>query len=143
MLASANAVNARVAFFCSPRYRTLPNPQSCLTTPNTCSTRARMRDLLRFLLRVSSLMNGGVVNEDHSLLHHLLNVTQAQRVVEPFENFAQGAIDQPFTEIVHGPDCPRSLLRHNPGAGGRATGGAAESHLSIKVARTQRRWSGG
>src|SRR5450830_128735 len=74
-------------------------------------------------------MHGGVVNENTPLLHHLLDMAQAQRVgnipahanqhhfqrvVEPLENFAQGAIDQTFTEIMHGSDCPTSLLRHNP-----------------------------
>src|SRR5450830_1865704 len=73
-------------------------------------------------------MHGGVVNENTPLLHHLLDMAQAQRVgnipahanqhhfqrvVEPLENFAQGAIDQTFTEIMHGSDCPTSLLRHN------------------------------
>ena len=47
----AKAVTVQVAFFYSPRYRTLANAHRRLTTPETCSTRARIRDLLRFLAR--------------------------------------------------------------------------------------------
>ncbi len=50
MLASASAVNARVAFLASPRLK----PHSRLTRPRTCSTRARPLDLLRFLERSAS-----------------------------------------------------------------------------------------
>ena len=61
-------------------------------------------DLLWHVVQVDRpAMNGGVVNEDTPLLHHLLHVSQAQRVghvpshasqhhfqrvVGPFENFA-------------------------------------------------------
>jgi hypothetical protein len=73
-------------------------------------------------------MDRGVVNENTALLHHFLDVTQTQwvghvppyarqhdfqRIVEPFEDLAQGAIDPTFTAIMHGADCRRSLLRQN------------------------------
>jgi len=73
-------------------------------------------------------MHCGVVHENTALLHHLLNVAQAQRVghvpayagqhdlqriVQPFEDLAQGAIDQTFAEIKHGQDCRLCLLRQN------------------------------
>jgi len=54
-VASDRAVNARVAFLAKPRLRALPKPHSRLTTPNTCSTRERMRYLLRFLVLRASL----------------------------------------------------------------------------------------
>ena len=59
----------------------------------------------------------GVVNQSTALVHHLLNVAQAQRgghvpshagehdfqwIVQPLEDLAQGAIDQTFSEIKRG-----------------------------------------
>ena len=73
-------------------------------------------------------MYGGVINKYTALLHHFLDVAQAQRVghvpahagqhhfksvVQPLESIAQCAVDQTFAEIKHGPDCRLCLMQHN------------------------------
>lgn len=73
-------------------------------------------------------MNRDVIHENATLLHHLLDVAQAQRVshipthagehhlkriVQPFEDLAQGAVDQSLPEIKHGPDCRLRLSQQN------------------------------
>ena len=73
-------------------------------------------------------MNRDVIHENAPLLHHLLDVAQAQRIshrpvhvrqhhfegtVKPFEDLAQDAVDQTLAEIEHGPDCRLRLLRQN------------------------------
>ena len=73
-------------------------------------------------------MHSGVVNENTALLHHLLNVAQAQRVghipahagehhfqriVEPNEHLAQGTNNRTLAEIKHELDCGLRLLRQN------------------------------
>ena len=74
-------------------------------------------------------MNRNVVHEYTALLHHLLDVAQAQlvrrilahadehhlkRIVQPFQNLAKCAADQTLAEIKHGADCRLGLLQHNP-----------------------------
>jgi transposase InsO family protein len=73
-------------------------------------------------------MNREVIHENAPLLHHLLDVAQAQRIsripthagehhlkliVQPFEDLAQGAVDQTLAEIKHGPDCRLWLSQQN------------------------------
>ena len=74
-------------------------------------------------------MNRHVIDENTALLHHLLDVPQAQRVrhipahagehhlkrvVQPFEDLAQGAVDQTLAEIEHGRDCRLCVSQQNP-----------------------------
>ena len=73
-------------------------------------------------------LHGRVINEYTAILHHLLDVAQAQRVghvpahagqhyfksvVQPFESLAPCAVDQTLAEIEHGPDCRLCLMQHN------------------------------
>ncbi len=73
-------------------------------------------------------MHRDVIHENTALLHHLLKVAQAQgighvpahagqhhpkRVVKPFENIAQPAVDQTVAEIKHGRDCRLCLTQQN------------------------------
>ena len=89
-------------------------------------------------------MHGGVINENASLLHHLLHMSQAQRignvpayacehdfqrVVQPFEDLAQSTGDETLAEIKHGPDCRLGLLRQNHAARHPHASDAAGIHL--------------
>ncbi len=71
-----------------------------------------------------------MINKNAALLHHFLQMAKTQwigcippsanqhdfqRVVNPFENFAQVAVDQTLTEIEDGTDCRVCLSRQNPG----------------------------
>lgn len=73
-------------------------------------------------------MNRDVIDEKTALLHHLRYVTRAQRlgdrpahacehhltrIVPPFENLTQCAVDLTLAEIEHGADCHLGLLQHN------------------------------
>ena len=73
-------------------------------------------------------MNCHVIHENTALLHHLFDVPQAQRVnhipvhegehhlkrvMPPFEDLAQSAVDQTLTEIEHGRGCRLCLMKQN------------------------------
>ncbi len=73
-------------------------------------------------------MNRDMVHQYTALLHHVLDVAQAQRVsdipahagehhlqriVQPFEDRVQGAVDQALAEIEHGSDCRVHLSQQN------------------------------
>ena len=73
-------------------------------------------------------MHGGVINEYTALLHHFLDVAQAQwvghipahagqhvfqRLVKPLGDLGQCSVDQLLAGIEHGRDCRLCLLRQN------------------------------
>ena len=95
-------------------------------------------------------MNCHVVYENSALLHHLFDVPKAQRVryvpahasehdlqrvVQPFEDLAQGAVDEALAEIEHGSDCRLRLLQQNQNSGVRRAQVAAASLRKFKPIR--------
>ena len=74
-------------------------------------------------------MNGAVINENATLLNHIINMAQAQYVrhvpanagqhnfqgiVKLLDDLAQGDVDQALAEVKRGRDCRLCLLRQNP-----------------------------
>ena len=95
-------------------------------------------------------MNCHVIHENTTLLHHVFDVPKAQRVsyvlahasehdlkrvVQPFEVFAQGAVDEALAEIEHGQDCRLRLLQQNQNSGLRRAQVAAASLRKFKPIR--------